>query len=132
MQLTKSIMALAAFVLVAQATPLAPETLDLRAVEGVKCSTDHEADSDSCRDLISRIGSTPFSITSHDTRSTCTGGCCISWSKDADFSSSDLANSASSCFNVCANTQVSCQTQNAVLGDVTLDVCVSNRATGCT
>ncbi|KAF9465806.1 hypothetical protein BDZ94DRAFT_307232 [Collybia nuda] len=100
------------------------------------CSAAHRAVSSVCSSIIQGLRGTNLTITSGQTRSFCLSGgsgqCCVSWSANASFSSIDLGDDAAGCFNACATADVSCQARGASLGGRIMDVCVSDRADGCT
>ncbi|KAG6006386.1 hypothetical protein E4U21_007117 [Claviceps maximensis] len=94
------------------------------------CSFSHRANKRECQALLGNV-QLDVSIRTGEPRSICNAGCCISWSVNATFKTSDLFNPASYCYNACGFGSVSCKIFGLDLEGTIVNECLSNRPDGC-
>jgi hypothetical protein len=110
-------------------------TLDKRSwFNRLKCAAEHALKTDVCRSIAVGLYQSSVVTSSSWSRNICTnvGGdtCCLSWSKATSVRVGDMGYVAVQCENQCSGSQFSCEVWG--LNGEDLDVCWSNRATGCT
>lgn len=97
---------------------------------GQTCDNKHQAARGSCDGLINALRGNPTNK-SGGPRDICFQGCCVSWSRDANFQYQDLVNAAALCLSYCGGDYVSCKIFGVELEGTILNQCLSNRPNGC-
>lgn len=113
----------------ATATGTSKSSLEKRATS-VECDNMNAAPRAACRDLINGITGSRIRV-SGGPRDLCLGGCCISWSRNANFDRDNLVSAANECMNTCRSDPVSCKAFGVELQGTILNQCLSNRPNGC-
>ncbi|KAK6454471.1 uncharacterized protein RJT20DRAFT_136829 [Scheffersomyces xylosifermentans] len=96
------------------------------------CDDRHAPNTGDCQNLVNDLENNHRGDVYQEPRSYCIGKCCISWSLTYPLNGDFLSGKAGWCINQCVRGGLSCEIFGVAYANTSLDICLSNRANGCT